>query len=283
VTSKENILAGLTHLLQKGGMARSACSAALLETIQPLLDAGVLAEERSGGGRCLAVRDGTALRQFMRRDFPNTAAGPGHTSRATGVARFRDSKTFASDTPEILSVRAWSEEALLKDGEPAGAARATAGHGVFSFLLNDHYSLRGPCALVENPAVFAQFERLRLPASLVICSGRGSVSRRLMDWLGANNAPDFSLLHLPDYDPVGMIEFTRLRARLGARAILYLPDDLGERFARFSNRSLLGKSKNQAMLAALRKTGLPEVRRVVSLMDSHNGCLEQEALLLTIG
>jgi len=279
VTSKENILAGLTNLLHESGMARSSCGAALLQTIQPLLDAGVVAEERSGGGRRLAVRDKAALRRFVQRDFPNSAAGQDHTSRAAGVARFRDSKTFPSDTPEILSVRAWAEDALLKDGEPAGAARATFRHGVFSFLLNNHYLLRGPCALVENPAVFSQFERLRLPVGLVICSGRGSASGRLMDWLGANDAPDFSLLHLPDYDPVGMVEFTRLRARLGARVRLHLPEDLGERFARFSNRSLLDKTKNRAMLAGLRKTGLPEVRRVVSLIDSNNACLEQEALL----
>jgi hypothetical protein len=193
--------------------------------------------------------------------------------------RFRDSKTFASDTPEILSARAWVEKALLKDGQPAGAARASSEHGVFSFLLSRRYSLRGPCALVENPAVFTQFERLRLSAGLVICAGRGSVSGRLMEWLTANDAPDFSLVHLPDYDPVGLHEYTRLRARLGTRARLHVPADLGELFGRFSSRAILAKGRNRAMLASLRDSKLPEVRRVVALIDRHNGCLEQEALL----
>jgi hypothetical protein len=106
------------------------------------------------------------------------------------------------------------------------------------------------------------------------------MSRNLIDWLGANATPDFSLIHLPDYDPVGMDEFTRLRARLGARVQLHFPDDLPERFSRFSNHGILKKPNNQALLANLRRTKLPEVRRIVSLIDSNNACLEQEALLL---
>jgi hypothetical protein len=280
VTAKENILAGLTRLLADGGMARSGGGAALLRTLQPLLDAGVVAAERSGAGRRLVVRDAAALRQFMERDFPNTPMAGQGTGRAGGVARFRDSKTFASDTPVIICVRAWTEEALLKDGQPAGAARASLEHGVFSFVMSRNYALRGLCALVENPKVFAQFERLRLPAGLVIRSGGGYVSQRLLDWLAGQGGPDFSLLHLPDYDPVGMTEFTRLRARLGERARLYLPENMAALFARFSSRGILGKGNNRAMLAALRKSKLPEVRRVVALIDSNNACLEQEALLL---
>jgi hypothetical protein len=279
VTAKENILAGMAHLLKEGALAKSECSFALLRTLEPMLDAGVVAEKRVGNGWRLVVQDAETLREFRQRSFPNTPLGGNHTSRAAGVARFRDSKTFSSDTPEILSVRAWSEHALLKDGEPAGAARASSEHGVFSFMFSDHYSLRGACALVENPAVFFQFERLHLPVGLVISAGRGRISRRLLDWLRTNDAPEFSLLHLPDYDPVGMLEFTRLRARLGARVRLHLPEDLEERFARYSNRAILEKHNNRAMLANLRQSKLPEVRHVVALIDTNNACLEQEALL----
>jgi hypothetical protein len=278
VTAKENILAGLTKLLQEGGVAKSACSAALLGAIRSLLDTGVVVEERSGAGRRLVVRNVDALRWFVERYFPNREISDDHLSRTVGVARFRDSKTFASDTPEIVHVRAWTDEALLKDGKPAGAAQATSDHGVFSFLLSKHYSLRGTCALVESPAVFIQFERVHLSAGLVIWYS-GCVSGRLLDWLAGNNAPDFSLVHLPDYDPVGMNEFTRLRARLDDRVSLHLPDNLEEQFL-LPDCGILKKGNNRAMLANLRKSKLAEVRRVVALMDGNNGCLEQESLLL---
>jgi hypothetical protein len=220
------------------------------------------------------------LQEFSRRHFPNLAVAAELSSRAQGVARFRDSKTFASDTPEIICIRAWSDAALRKQGQPAGAVQATAQHGLFSFLLQEDYSLHETCALVENPAVFIQIERLHLPIGLAIWSRRGRASTRLVDWLAASAAPDFSLLHLPDYDPVGLLEFTRLHTRLGSRVKLHLPEDLAERFARFSTRAILRKHNNRAMLAALRGASLAEVRQVVELIDRNNACLEQEALLL---
>jgi hypothetical protein len=281
MTAEESILAQITHLLEEGAMPRSACSGSLLKTLQPLLYAGVVVEERSGGGRRLVVRDAAALQEFSRLHFPDIPVSDGLSSRATGVARFRDSKAFASDTPEIVSVRAWSEKALSQKGQPSGAAVATARHGVFSFLLAgaEHYTLRGPCALVENPDVFTQFEYFQLPVGLVIY-GHGRTSNRLVDWLSTMTSPDFQLLHLPDYDPVGLTEFERLRSRLGKRVRLHLPHNLDQQFARFSSRTLLKHANSQSMLASLRRTASPEVRNVVALIDRHNAGLEQEALLL---
>ena len=132
----------------------------------------------------------------------------------SGVARFRDSKAIANNTPEIVVVRAWREDALLLNDQPTLAAAATAQHGIFSFLLNHgpDYSLRGDCALVENPAVFTAFERLGLPVGLVIY-GQGRASNRLLEWLAGITSPEFTLLHLPDYDPVGLSELTRRATR----------------------------------------------------------------------
>ena len=199
----------------------------------------------------------------------------------SGVARFRDSKAFASNTPEIVVVRAWREDALLLNDQPACAAAATARHGIFSFLLNHGpgYSLRSPCALVENPAVFTAFERLGLPVGLVIY-GQGRASNRLLEWLSGITSPEFTLLHLPDYDPVGLSEFERLRGRLGERIRLHLPADLHQRFARHANRGLLDKPNSRAILANLRRTSSGDIRQVLALIDHHNAALEQEALFV---
>ena len=182
--AQENILVQLERLIKNGTMPKSECSKSLLKFVRPLLDAEVLVEERSGGGRRLAVRDATALRNFCQHKFPNALESVGGSTRVSGVARFRDSKAFASNTPEIVVVRAWREGALLLNDQPACAAAATAQHGIFSFLLNHgpDYSLRGPCALVENPAVFTAFERLGLPVELVILY-QGRFSNRLLEWL----------------------------------------------------------------------------------------------------
>ena len=154
---------------------------------------------------------------------------------------------------------------------------------MFSFLLtpDSPYELRGSCALVENPAVFAVAEQLNLGVGLMIY-GHGRISNRVVEWLAYSNDSGFSLLHLPDYDPVGLSEFQRLHSRLGKRAVLHLPADLEERFAKFSNRKLLEKGNSQAMLAQLRHSDLPPIRRVVELIDRYNAGLEQEALLVKL-
>ncbi len=117
--------------------------------------------------------------------------------------------------------------------------------------------------LVGNPAVFTQFEHLGLPPRLAVY-GHGRSSNRLLDWLAAQTAPDFQLLHLPDYDPVGLDEFTRLRERLGARVQLHLPENLADLLARHANGELLQKPSTQSLLAKLRLSQIAEVRAVLT-------------------
>jgi hypothetical protein len=112
--------------------------------------------------------------------------------------------------------------------------------------------------------------------------GHGRISNRVVDWLASTKNSGLSLLHLPDYDPVGLSEFQRLQSRLGDRVVLHIPDDLETRFARYSNPGLLERGNSQAMLARLRLSDSLEIRRVVDLIDHYNAGLEQEALLIPL-
>ena len=275
-------LAQLARLLETGSVARSACSGEFLATLAPLLASGVIVEDRSGAGRSLSVRNPAVLRDFIRHHFPAAPVSPDASSRVAGVARFRNTKSLASDLPEVVTVRAWQDHTLRAAGQTSAASAATRSHGVFSFLLAApaRYTLHGACALVENPALFTQFELLGLSPTLVLY-GHGRSSNRLMDWLAAQTAPDFRLLHLPDYDPVGLDEFTRLHERLGNRVQLHVPANLSDLFAHHANFELLQKSSSQTLLAKLRRSQLSEVQSVLALIEKHNAGLEQEALLLT--
>ena len=282
MTAAESVAEQVARLLEVGWLAKSKCSALLRQKLGPLLAAGVIVEDRFGAGRRLVVRDLAALRTFQLKEFPDCPLPADTATRVLGVARFRDSKTFPNDTPVIVSVRAWREDAFRKEGQPTEAAAATARHGAFCVLLeNDSsYSVHGACALVENPIVFARFESLGLPVGLVFY-GQGRISNRVLDWLGRTAGTDFTLLHLPDYDPAGLNEFERIRSRLGTRVRLHLPDHLSRAFEQFANRHLLESPNSQAMLAALRGLGSAETQQVLELIHRHNGGLEQEALLAT--
>jgi hypothetical protein len=283
VAAKENVRAQIRLLLEDGHLPRSVCSQAMFDTIQPLLDSRVVAEERFGGGRRLVVRDAAALGEFWTRRFPNAPLFDGAPERVASVARFRDSKAGAGDTPSVITLRAWSDIVLWKDGQPVPAAKGTAAHGVFAFLLSpeSRYELRAPCALVENPAVLLAFERLRPRLEITaVLYGGGRISRGVLNWLACQSASGFRLVHFPDYDPVGLNEFVRLRAALGERVRLHIPEDLAELFSRFGNGELLRRDASQALLPKLRTDKSTEIRAVLELIERHNAGLEQEALLL---
>jgi len=273
----------LRELMESESLPASQCGQAFLKLLAPMLDSGVLDWKRSGAGSRLVVKNADALRDFCRQRFPEATLPPDAGSRVASVSRFRDTKAMANSENEIISLRAWREDALLKDGKPVGAATITVAHGIFSFLLTKDcpYELRGSCALVENPALFAVAEQLNLGVGLIIY-GHGRISTRALDWLARMTDSSFNLLHLSDYDPVGLSEFQRLHARLGKRVVLHLPADLETRFAKFSNRELLEKGNSQTMLAQLRRSDLPAIRRVVELIDRYNAGLEQEALLINL-
>lgn len=271
------------ELLAEGALPASRCGAAFLRLVAPLLQAGVLRWERSGAGRHLAVQDLAVLRDFWARRFPGAAPPRDFGGRVAAVGKFRDSKALANAGSEILSVRAWNDQALLKNGRAAGAAKATADHGVFSFLLSpdSDYQPNGRWLLVENPAVFTAAEHLPVNADAVIYGG-GRASTRVLSWLVRHAPEGFVLLHLPDYDPVGLSDFIRLQRVLGEQASLFVPADLEARFARFSNPALLQRRNSQNLLVSLRLCSLPHVREVTALIDRHNAGLEQEALLLEL-
>jgi hypothetical protein len=276
---REKLFFKLKLLHKKGQLAKSQCGRQFLNFVQPLLSANVVTEERSGSGRKLVVGDLTVLQAFIDQNFHDATRNREVLQRIAGVQRFRDSKAFASDNPELVHVRAWRKNILIKNETVVDAVRETALHSVFSFQLSHLYTLHGRCALVEGPVIFSCFERLSLDVPLVIY-GEGRLSKRIVEWLAKQRESKFSLVHLPDYDPVGLHDFERLRASLGLRVCLYIPSNVEELFAKYSKRKLLEKRRSQMLLATVRCSDSPEVQRIVELMDKHNAGLEQEALLI---
>lgn len=278
MNTKERLFGNLTDLAKAGALPRSHCSVRFMSLLRPLVVAGVVAEKRSGAGRQIVIEDIAAFKAFIQNIFPMENVGVRSASRVAGVRRFRDSKTYRADGVDVLRARAFSSGTLRKNGDCVDVHGATANHGVFSFRLSAAYTLHGCVAVVENPTIFDLFEQLELAIPLVIY-GQGRISTRVLDWLADQHDQDFSLLHLPDYDPVGLTEFARIRNRLGSHARLYLPENLDDLFRRFANPELVRKVRSQRLLARLHTSRLKEVQAVVKLIDFHGAGLEQEVLV----
>lgn len=269
------------RLFQDGMLPKSKCGQSFIRALASLFDARILRWSKAGGGQRLTVANQVGYERWLFQHFPDCELPDTDSSQILAVAKFRNAKALPSNLPEIVCLRSTRDGGLLRNGDVVETTLATRENGLFAFTLSKHaqFTLQGPCALIENLAVFYSFEKLGLEPPLAIWTG-GVSSNRFIKWLAACVPPATHILHLPDYDPVGLSEFLRLHQKLGPAVSLFQPNNLQYLFRHHSKRSLLADPRNQRMLMALRKSENPPIRLVVALMDEFNGGLEHEALFI---
>lgn len=273
----------LRRLAADGELPLSACSAALLRWLQPLLATGVLARVRSGAGERLTVRQPPVLHAYILQRFPGGLDAPPPASRAEAVLNWRDSRLAAPDAPAVVLLRGLPGTRVSTPTREVDLARETDRHGAFALAVEDleGHRLHGTVAVIENREPFFAVEKLALrglPArSFVYAAGR--LDQRVRSWLAAQTVLDpepIELLHAGDYDATGLCEFLCLRAA-GARARLYLPEDVEILLARHGKPALRISSPELERLQAQFQD--PDVARLRDAMARHGSGLEQEALL----
>jgi hypothetical protein len=106
------------------------------------------------------------------------------------------------------------------------------------------------------------------------------MSERVLSWLASDQMSECRFVHWGDYDPVGCLEYLRLRERCEGRARMHLPASVAELLPRHGKRDLILEQVQE--LDALRTgPGDESVRALLHLFDTHRKGLEQEALLMT--
>jgi hypothetical protein len=287
----DNLPPYLGQLAAKLRITRSQVSVSGMKTLAPLLTGGILEVERSGAGEAVVVRDEESFRMWLRKHYPlydGQATAPVGASRANAVALRKDSKSTGEGVAQgVLHLRALASPDLTirLDGREIQVGELTARHGIVACLIGAGSVMEvahARVALIENLECFLLAEAL-LTGPWLVLNSAGRISDRLIACLGRSRLGEGPLLHCPDYDPVGLSDYLRLRARVGDRVMLYLPDDLEKRFERFGNRKLITeKPKNRALLEQLGTAiwPCPDSKRVFKLIRETGAGLEQEALLL---
>lgn len=269
----------------QGNLASSRLTDRDRTRLQSLFEAGVLIEERSGAGKKVVVKNEASLDAFVQRFYPSGLEGRGGalTPRSRAVAEQRDSKKARERGPLVVLLRGFGNCELHTGEDLLPVAHLTELAGVAALRLEGRqWRYSGVIAIVENLEVFWNFEKLETGAQLALYA-QGRLSGRILNWLSSPAMEQARIIHCGDYDPVGLDEFLRLKTACPGRSELFLPSNLEELFFRYGKRELL--PNNAAVLARLRKTEDPAVRRVVKLMDRYGLGLEQEVLLLgpTVG
>ena len=136
----------------------------------------------------------------------------------------------------------------------------------------ENRSCSGRVVLIENLEPFLFAERVHDEHDVAIYYG-GTIAEDLINWLKNQKV---HITVAPDYDPVGMDQFERLRKHL--EVALFLPDNIENAFEKYSKRSTLEKSNNRAVLSRLEsKTTHSETTNIVlDLIKKNQGGLDQE-------
>lgn len=287
----------LRELLEHGAIEWSRVPGQARKELDRFIRFGFLNKEKVGAGYRLRVAKKDLFETFVRNEYPGALPGKEldfvelTSPRARGVALHRNSKHVRGTLGEPVFIR--GGVGALFVGQDRGVdlkdVEVFGGHG---FILRDvdRWKVTGPrnrVGLIENLDPFlaldieAMVEVLDLDAVIFL---HGVMSGRVLQWLASPGMSHNSYLHFGDYDPVGLLEYLRLREAVSEnRAQLYLPADLPGFFDRHKGAVLLKKERNVLALrklAAKEGTLPPEVQRVVTEIRRTNKCVEQEALLV---
>jgi hypothetical protein len=277
-------LAGrLQQLLQNGSIVGSVLSRPMRKRLESVFWANALVERKAGGGKRVVVANRDALIQWIGSNYPSGLDGhqPGLPPRAAAVADYGDSKAGRPLATRPVFMRGFRGAMLRRPDGEFPLAELTAAHGLAGVLVEAAapWQVAGTLGLVENFEMFMHAEEV-IPGIDAVLWTAGRFSQRRLDWIAA--MPEVEVVHLGDYDPVGLDEYMRVRTTMPrGRARLFVPDDFEERLMRFGKSDLLIASS--AVLERVRATASPEVRAVLEVMDRHGKALEQEGLLIPLG
>ena len=132
---------------------------------------------------------------------------------------------------------------------------------------------------MENITVFTHFERLGIDVPLALYT-HGRLSKRVLSWLRSQTVKGLEIVHVGDYDPVGLDEYRRLRHLCGKNVSLYLHPNLSQLFKTYGNPSLLKRVHSQRLLERLRQVEDVSLKTVLAHIDETNAGLEHEGLLI---
>lgn len=153
-------------------------------------------------------------------------------------------------------------------------------------MLDDQagWSFSGPetltLATIENLENFVRAEVIGVHADIWIYT-QGRLSGRMFRWLDSLSCGSGRLIHLGDYDPVGVDEYRKLRESWGDRCSLHIPDDLEYLFKHYSNCGIMEKDANQKVFGRLveQVSILPlDAQNIMQLIRINGAGLEQEVL-----
>lgn len=237
-------------------------------------------------GKRLRVANAEAFAKIVRTASPQglESLDSSLLSRADAVDQFGDAKAIRAGNVQGIFVRSIKPAIFIHcagSSEAVDVTALTRIAGGAALMLRDgmEWSFEGTIATIENEEAFWSHD-LILPEIDLAVYVRGKMSNRLLRWLATAPMASCPITHWGDYDPIGVLEYMRLRRACSGRVHLHVPDDLEKLVARYGKRSLVRADKQVQALCSLRElTDDTIIKRFVQIFDELGKGVEQEILL----
>lgn len=199
------------------------------------------------------------------------------SSRHLGVKSLKDAKLSRKRYPTV--------QAFIKNSSQVIIDGKTAPEGIEDFSLSVlvdslcQWEVTGRLILIENQEPYLRSNSLFSGVSAIICYN-GRVNQKISEWIHKSN---MNVTICPDYDPVGLDEYWKLKCKIGNRLEIFLPESISEDF-KYSTPQLLDKKKNREVLQRLANTDLLDLpaQQILFLIQKWNAGLMQEIYFLDL-
>ncbi len=277
-------------LLANGDVPSSQFSAAQRQALDELARrTSALRLLNQGRGSVYQVLQRGLLESHLQQLLPHwrEALPVDLPERAGNLARLRGSKTGEHGHGQhYLLLKALDKQVYWQSGAQAPVSlsqlQAATGVAALAIQCEDHWYSEQPLWLVENQALFDDLRWLPDVASGSLHYYAGQLHGRLLDWLAARpRAPQVVLC--ADCDGVGLLNYARLRQRLGCVATFWLADNWQQLLGRYGSAGLWRDTRKHYNEALARLQDLdpePQVLQLCQAMAEQGLALEQEAWFL---
>jgi hypothetical protein len=283
-------LTGALEKLRRNG--RVAASALTKDQKTALADfarrTGCVQETVAGRGTIYRVLNEKALDTYWRQLRPRQEdeLPDNLPQRAFNIATSRDSKSAdpGHDTYYLLLKStgtgvSWSNGHATLD---LSASSNNYGAAALGITTDDDWTSEQALWLVENQKLFDRLDWLPPGTTASVAYYGGQLNNLLIEWLSRASRTKQVIL-FPDYDGVGLLNYARLKSKLGKKCSFWLMPGWKNLLKEFGNNRIwldtFGdfKSANHR----LQEIDNPELQQLMSEMQKQALALEQEAIWLS--
>lgn len=250
---------------------------------------GALVRKTQGSGASYQLTDATLAQSHLAalRPVAHSELDAALPARANNIARMRDSKGRShGHATGYLLLKAIGGDVVWQRGDGAlldvAAATALAGAAAIAIGVDDGWSTGQPIWLVENQALFDRPDWLPAGAGGSLVYYGGQLSNLLLDWL-ARRQRTTGIVFFPDYDGVGLLNYSRLAAKACCPVEFWLMPGWAELLGKYGSNGVWNKTRRQfdTAMANLEKSGMPvPLNALCRALAAHGLGLEHEAVWL---